>query len=286
MISEPARTVVGSWAVCGTLAGVGAEEPLVGGMDPSAGVVRVGDTVRRPAGPSSAAVRALLVHLENVGFEGAPRFLGVDDEGRDVLTFLDGEVPLPPYPSWALTDAALGDLGRLLRRLHEATAAFDRSTVAGWPGEWADPRGGPVICHNDVFPENVLFRDGRVVALIDFATAAPGRPFWDVAIAAQEWGPLYAPGTRLNHPDDLDGVRRTGLLARAYGIEPDQAELLVDVIAEERATSLGHVRDEAVAGREPWATFWQETDGEVRAAADDLWLGAHREALVAAVRGA
>jgi Ser/Thr protein kinase RdoA (MazF antagonist) len=260
------------------------EHPLVGGMDPNAGVVRVGDTVRRPASPSSGAVRALLLHLETVGFDGAPRFLGTDEKGRDVLTFLDGDVPLPPYPSWALTDTALDDLGRLLRRFHDATAGFDSSSTSGWSTEWSDPGGGPMVCHNDLFPENVVFRDGRVVAFIDFAMAAPGRPLWDLAIAAQEWAPLHAPGSRLNHPDDLDGVRRTGRLARAYGLDPREAEQLIDVIAEERAHSLAHVRDEAAAGRPPWVTFWPDSDGEARAAADDAWLSRQREALLRVLR--
>ena len=136
--------------------------PWSGGMDPSAGVVRVGDTVRRPARRSSPATRALLLHLEAVGFEGAPRFLGVDEQGRDVLTFVEGDVPLPPYPPWALTDEALESLGRLLRRFHDATATFDQTSAAGWPDEWSDREGGPVVCHNDLFPENVVFRDGRV----------------------------------------------------------------------------------------------------------------------------
>jgi len=210
------------------------EHPLVGGMDPSAGVVRVGDTVRRPARRSSVAVRSLLLHLEDVGFDGAPRFLGVDDRGRDVLSFIEGDVPLPPYPRWALTDAALCDLGRLVRSFHEATTGFDASSVTGWSDEWSDPAGGAAICHNDLFPENVVFRGGRVVAFIDFAMAAPGRPLWDLAIAAQEWAPLHAPGARLHHPDDLDGVRRTALLAKAYGVVADQAEEFVDVIDEER----------------------------------------------------
>lgn len=261
------------------------EHPLVGGMDPSAGVVRIGNTVRRPSGPSSAAVRSLLLHLEDVGFDGAPRFLGIDDEGRDVLTFIDGDVPLPPYPRWAVTDDALVDLGRLLRSYHEATTTFDASTATGWSDEWSDPAGGAVICHNDLFPENVVFRDGRVVAFIDFAMAAPGRPLWDLAIAAQEWAPLDAPGMRLDHPDALDGVRRTAVLAHAYGLAPDQAEELVDVIDEERRQHLQHVRDEAAAGNEPWSTFWRETDGDRRTAADDAWLRDHRSALIAAVAG-
>ena len=267
----------------GTLSGVSDESALAGGMDPDAGVVRVGDTVRRPARRSSPAMRALLRHLEDVGFEAAPRFLGVDEQGRDILTFVEGDVPLPPYPQWALTDEALESVGRLLRRFHDATATFDQTSAAGWPDEWSDREGGPVVCHNDLFPENVVFRDGRVVAFIDFGEAAPGRPLWDLAIACEEWAPMHAPGARLHHPDQLDGVRRVGLLARAYGLEPERAAELVDVIVQERAQQIGHVRAEAAAGREPWASHWAETDGEARAAADDAWLRDNRAALVRAV---
>ena len=259
------------------------EQALVGGMDPAAGVRRVGDTVRRPARRSSPAVRALLQHLEEVGFDGAPKFLGVDEQGRDVLAFLDGDVALPPYPAWALTDAALASLGRLLRRFHEATATFDQASVKAWSHEWADPQGGPVVCHNDLFPENVVLRHGRVVAFIDFAEAAPGRPLWDLAIAAEEWAPVHAPGARLHHPDQLDGVRRVGLLAHAYGLGPERAEELLDVIVQERARQIAHVRAEAAAGREPWASHWAETDAEGRAAADDAWLRDNRAALLRSI---
>ena len=123
------------------------------------------------------------------------------------------------------------------------------------------------------------------MALIDFAEAAPGRPMWDLAIAAQEWAPLHAPGARPDHPDDLDAVRRTGLLARAYGLDPEEAEALVDVIFEERAHSLANLRKQAAAGRAPW-TDWVETGGEARAVADGAWLEAQRPALLAAIAGA
>jgi hypothetical protein len=49
---------------------------LVGRITP--GVVRVGDTVRRPEGTASPFVREPLLHLERVGFTGALRFLGID----------------------------------------------------------------------------------------------------------------------------------------------------------------------------------------------------------------
>ena len=260
------------------------EQPLVGGLDPRDPPVRVGDTVRHPAGSSRVAVRDLLLHLESVGFDGAPRYLGIDDQGREVLTWIDGQVPLPPYPALAMTDTALADLGLLLRGLHEATATF-RATTEDWSSQWADPIGGPLICHDDLYPENVVFRDGRVVALIDFAMAAPGRPLWDLSIAAEVWSPLGDPVRRDQHPADLDGIERVGVLARAYGLEPGRAEELIDVVIEERAHSTANIRAEIAQGNESWIRLWAQAGGDERAAVDDAWIARHRMALVRSVRG-
>ena len=51
------------------------------------------------------------------------------------------------------------------------------------------------------------------MALIDFAMAAPGRSFWDLSIAAEVWSPLGEPARRDQHPVDLDGIERLGVLA-------------------------------------------------------------------------
>jgi len=257
------------------------EQPLVGGMNTGRGVVRVGDTVRRPE--MAAPVRALLRHLETVGFRGAPRHLGIDEQGRDVLTWIDGEVPVPPYPDWALTDAALESLGRLVRDYHEAVASFDPGGLIGWSVEWSDPDGGPLVCHNDIFPENTVFQDGAVIALIDFDMAAPGRPLWDLAIAAEEWTPLHAPGARLSTPDSLDAVRRLGLLAGAYGLARERAEELLDVVAEERARATTNVRAQAAAGDPVWSAHVADSDFDARMDADDRWLAEMRPALVASI---
>jgi hypothetical protein len=258
------------------------EEPLAGGFGNLGAVVRVGDTVRRPPRPSSEAVRALLLHLEGCEFDGAPRFLDVDEQGRDVLSFVAGEVPLPPYPEWAMTDRALRSMGELLARFHEASASFDQASVTGWELDWADPGGGPVICHNDGFPENVVFRDGVAVALIDFDMAGPGRPLWDLAIATQEWLPLHAPSTRRDHPAGLASVERLGHLARAYGVSAEDAVALVDSIVEERAHAAANVRREVAAGNPVWIEQWDDAE-EQRVTIDDAWLAEIREALVACV---
>jgi thiamine kinase-like enzyme len=257
------------------------EQVLVGGMDPGRGVVRVGDTVRRPG--MREAVRELLVHLERVGFTGASRYLGVDDKDRHVVSWVDGDVPLPPYPHWARTDSALVSFGRLVHDYHDAVASFSPA-ACDWSTEWADPAGGAVVCHNDLFPENVVFRDGAAVALIDFDMAGPGRPLWDLAIAAEEWAPLHAPGSRPSTADDLAAVHRVGLLTKAYGLAPDRAEELLDIVVEEKAHSAANVLAQAAAGDPVWSRHVEETGFAERMAADEEWFAAQRPLLLASIR--
>ena len=125
------------------------------------------------------APRALHTHLralEEHGFDAAPTPVRLIPDGREQLAFIPGDVALPPFPRWVMTETALRSVGTLPRRLHEASAAIAVDTSVEWPRDLADPEGGPTLCHNDGCPENVVFRDGRAAALVDFDLAAPGRP--------------------------------------------------------------------------------------------------------------
>ena len=95
----------------------------------------------------------------------------------------------PPYPAWSLTDAALRSVAELLRRYHEAVAGFD-GTAHRWPRLPPEPYSGTLVCHNDPNLDNVVFRAGKAVALIDFDLASPGTALWDVAAAVRLWSPL------------------------------------------------------------------------------------------------
>lgn len=197
------------------MTGSSREVPLHGGTTNRGRVVRVGDTVRRPRRPRSPAAQHLLQHLADVGFTGAPRFLGVDEQGREVLTYVPGEAVTPPYPEWALTDDALVSVAGLLRRYHDAVASYDPSGQA-----WSEPvpaaYRGELVSHNDPNLDNIVFRDGQAVALIDFDLAGPGSRQWDLAGAARLWAPL-------RRDDDIADSRRGRVLARvrlllsAYG---------------------------------------------------------------------
>src|SRR5512147_2728885 len=99
-----------------TSTNTGTEQPLAGG-NTNSGVVRVGATVRRDQTAASPAVHQLLRHLEAKGFDGSPRFLGIDAEGREILSFIAGATGIPPA-LWH-TDAPLLAAARLLRRYHD-----------------------------------------------------------------------------------------------------------------------------------------------------------------------
>jgi hypothetical protein len=179
------------------------EEILSGGNISE--VVRIGATVRRALRPWSPAVHGLLRHLEARGFDGVPRFLGVDSQNREVLTFIPGEVGAYPLPRYMWSDEVLIATAVLLRRFHDATVGYIAPPDAPWQLVHPDATRHEVICHNDVAPYNLVFVDERPRALIDFDTAGPGPRLWDIAYAAYRLVPLT----------DDDDTRALGLTAPA-----------------------------------------------------------------------
>ncbi|MCO1657196.1 phosphotransferase [Pseudonocardia humida] len=257
-----------------------AEIPLHGGTANRGRVHRVGDTVRRPLRPTSAATHALLRHLQDVGFEGAPRVLGVDGEGREVLSYVPGEAVTAPAPAWGLTDAALVSVGRLLRRFHEAAAGFD-PTPYTWSHAVPAPFDGAGVAHNDPNLDNVVFRDGVAVALIDFDLAAPGAPLWDVAAAARLWAPLRAP-VDVADARRFRALRRLRILVDAYGLdERGRADLLTAVL-DNHEWMCEIVRTGAAAGVPGFAEYWTP-DAVERNARARRWLHDNADAVAAAL---
>jgi aminoglycoside phosphotransferase (APT) family kinase protein len=162
---------------------------------------------------------------------------GRDEEGRETFEWIEGDVPVPPYPAWSLTDEALASVGRMLRRYHDAVRSFAPASAVAWSDELADPCGGPTVCHNDASPENVVFRDGEAVALLDFDLAARGRPVWDLANTARMWIPLRPPelaGERAH----LDPLHRLAVLAAGYSLDDRDHQPLVDAILLSSSSAL------------------------------------------------
>jgi hypothetical protein len=218
--------------------GMSEGEPLTGGSE-TQGIVRIGDTVRRPLRPFSLTVQAYLAHLRDAGFTGAPLPLGVDEQGREVLSYVPGEVHRHPLPPEAAGDEVLVALARLVRALHEASAGWVPPPDAVWGGTPANParvtERAELVSHRDYATGNVVFRDGLPVALIDFDLARPTTRLYDIANALWYWAPLKWGDPRDRAPAlaDADIAHRVAVFADAYGMSARQrgelAPLAVDV---------------------------------------------------------
>ncbi|MFE9854154.1 phosphotransferase [Streptomyces sp. NPDC005780] len=261
-----------------------AGEALAGGTANAGAVFRRGAWVERPAPHHVHALHAHLLALKESGFDAAPTPVGLTADGRERLTFVPGDVALPPFPSWAMTPTAIESVGVLLRRLHEASAGIAVDPDVVWPQNLADPEGRTVVCHNDVCPENVVFRDGRAAALIDFDLAAPGRPLWDIAMAARYWVPMLDPESAAAlYPAGLDASARLRILADGYGLPPEDRAALPGVIERATAVCRAFVARRVADGDPVYLRVLAERDGWRRWDRVQTWLAAHREAFTAAL---
>ncbi|MFI1798786.1 phosphotransferase enzyme family protein [Streptomyces sp. NPDC020379] len=191
-------------------------------------VVRAGETVRRPVRPWTPAVHLLLDHLARRGFPGAPRQYGVDEQDREVLDYLPGEVGNYPLSPAVRGETALVTAARLLRSFHDSTAELAARPTAGWQFPAMEP--AEVICHGDFAPYNCVFGDGRAVGVIDFDTARPGPRHWDLSYALYRFAPLTDPSNGDGFGDAPQQARRARLFLDAYGCTaPERAEVVESV---------------------------------------------------------
>lgn len=259
------------------------EEVLRGGIANPGAVIRIGPTVTRPASVHAPSIHRFLEHLATEGFE-APRPLQPVANQRETLLFVPGQVPIPPYPRWALTNEALESIGTMLRRFHDASRSFGFDGM-GWPADLRDPAEAELVCHNDVCLENVVFRDGRAVALLDFDFVAPGRAIWDLAMAAGMCVPIRPPEDPLPGQSDFDPFDRLARLARAYGLPASSAEELVDSIDQAKTMGAAFVQRHVDAGDEGFVQMvasWEPGAPEGRLA----WFRRNRALFVSTLEAA
>jgi hypothetical protein len=249
---------------------------------------RRGDVVLRRAGPWSATTMALLRHLEAVGFPGAPRVVGSGfaEDGRETASYIPGQSPQP----YRWSDDAVVEVGRLLGALHRATASFVPPSNAVWQEWFGRELGGAdrVISHCDPGPWNIVGREGRPVAFVDWEFAGPVDALWDLAHTAWLNAQLHdddvAEENELGGPEDR--ARQLRLLVDGYGLGRRRRAALVETMIE---LAIHSARDEAVRGRVTqqsgsadqsgypvlWAVTWRTRSAS--------WMLRHRSLLEAAV---
>ena len=255
------------------------EESLAGGVDHAGAVVRVGDTVRRPGGPAAVQVRRFLTYLADIGFAGAPRFHGLDEQGREILDYLDGDVGIPPFPEWVADEGLLLSVAALQRELHRAAAGFRLPEGMRWPARRLPPGAqGQLVCHADLCVENVVVRDGRAVAFIDFDLATPADPLFDIAVAARHWIPLRDPADIADARANTDLIDRFRLFADAHHLTAAQRDQIIGMLGVFLGQALENTRRRAEEGHPGFAQMW--ADGyEAMNRRSRVWLADHRRQL-------
>lgn len=179
-------------------------------------VVRVGSTVRRSVGAHSESVRSVLRFLGETGVGWAPEYLGSDDAGRDVFSFIEGTTSEHPAER---DERSYTAFAAMLRELHDIT----RGTVIA--------RGGECLVHGDAGPFNVVMQRGMPVGLIDWDNVHAGDPMEDVGYAGWTWCIFNA--------DDIpveDQARRLRSFSDGYEPGLDPATLIDAVLSAQAAT--------------------------------------------------
>jgi phage protein U len=227
----------------------GGETRLPGGN--VGGAVLVDGTVRRSAGRWTPSIQRVLGVLADAGIDEVPRPLGVDGLGREVSSFIPGDTvgDEDRWPSWGTADPTVQQVGRLLRRIHDATRGFAGGEVLPW--RLADAGVGPsqVVCHNDVAPYNLVW-DDRVVGLIDWDFASPGDPRTDLAGALWQFAPFHHPelSQKLGWSHDVDRLTRARSLVDAYRLVPELRQGLTQFVIDRMHTLRSTIRQLAASG--------------------------------------
>jgi Ser/Thr protein kinase RdoA (MazF antagonist) len=251
------------------------EEVLLGGLE-TGRVVKVGETVRREAGPWTATIQALLAHLNAKGFP-CPRPFGLDGQGREMLSFLPGRASNWPWPTALLATEGAAKVGDFLRRYHDAVDGFAPAAPAVWRHGPQAPKPGELILHGDFGPHNLIWDGEGMCGLIDFELARPGDPMEDAGFAVVRAAQLR-PDAQTRPPGFAtppDRAARLAAFAEGYGCARSD---LVDAARQAQEGEIERIVRFGAAGVEPWATF-RRRGIEALARQELAWIEANAGAL-------
>ena len=178
----------------------------------------------------------------------------MDSRGREVLSYIPGTAVVEPYPDWALTYEALISVAELLRAYHEAASTFD-SSPHFWAPSLPEEFVGDVVTHNDINLDNVVFRDGQAVALIDFDLASPGSRPWDVACAARLWAPLR-PDIHISDTRRGRQFERFRLFVDTYGMNDSDRLKVAAAVQLNYIWFYNLIKTNAASGHAGFAKLW------------------------------
>lgn len=190
-------------------------EHLQGGRDQ---ISKEKNIVVRPSHEWTPYVHGFLGFLHRHEFSKVPYPYGINENGQEMVSFVEGEVFNEELPQEVRSDEVLISFAQLIRNFHDLGAEYIKRLNGN--ENWMLPVQTEVetMCHGDLAPYNTVLKGKEVVGLIDFDTLHPGSRLWDIAYALYRWIPLMSDENPENFGSRLDKLRRTELFFSTYGM--------------------------------------------------------------------
>lgn len=249
------------------------KEVLSGGREGK--IIKENNNVVRPSNLWTTYVHTFLKFMHENEFDNIPIPYGVNEEGMELVSFVEGMVYNDNLPDTILSDDVLIEVAKLLRRYHDIGEKYVHQLTG--KEVWMLSKHSPieVMCHGDFAPYNITFVDGHVHGIIDFDTLHPGPRIWDIAYAVYRWIPFVSP----KNPDYCyplnEQIRRLKLFVDTYDLKDEERKQLPDKIVERIGSLVTYMRNEAASGNEDVQKNIDE--GHVKLYLDDIqYIKEHR----------
>jgi len=223
-------------------------------------IERSDDEVIRPTGPWSLSVHKYLDFLDQQAFQHVPIPLGIDGDGREHLSYVDGQVYSSMEIPESRSDEMLVSLAHFLKAFHDL--GRDYLCKLSTSDLWMLPMRQPVetMCHGDLGPYNVVTQGNTVKGLIDFDTLHPGPIMWDLAYALYRWVPLMHKGNPEDFGDRDNKLRRIKLFMTAYGKADQPLETIYTWVLQRIEYLMIYMENEGAKGNEAVALAIERGD--------------------------
>ena len=217
--------------------------------------------MRRPYGPWVPTTQALLRHLEAHEFP-APRPLGIDESGREVLSWVPGVSTWDEHARYWSSAGSLIEAAKLVRRLHDVLDLFEPPDDAVWRGGWDRPDDGP-ICHNDLAPYNFVVAANGSLSIIDWDGSGPGDRIAEVAGAIRGFALLRRDSLceKLGYSPPPRREERIEVFFQAYGLSDASRPVLAEALIHHARGGVAFGEAMYAEGREPFASWWAADQG-------------------------
>lgn len=240
-------------------------EHLDGGRD---NIIKNNDIVYRPSHEWTSNVHDFLRYLHKCGFVKVPLPQGINEDGQELVSFVDGEVFNNELSQDARSDDTLISFAKFIRKFHDLGA--DYIECLNGNEKWMLPVQTEIetMCHGDLAPYNTALEGKRVVGLIDFDTLHPGSRIWDVSYALYRWIPLMSEDNPENFGTRSDKTRRIELFFETYGTDAIDQEGVFDWVIRRLEYLVSYMKQEANNGDE---SFEQHiNDGHIKSYLEDV----------------